>query len=289
MRMAIEHTEKKRKGDVSFRCPVCGRALEKKEKSLLCPEGHSFDISSKGYVNLLLANQKNSRLPGDDPASLAARRAFLEKGYYQCLSDGINRTAIALTGEAPHVADCCCGEGYYIRRLCQALAAAGKQPDCLAFDISKKGVAMAASRRREENIRFAAASVFNIPLPDGKLDFALHCFAPFCAPELERVLKKGGCLLGVIPGRRHLFSMKKVLYDTPYENDEKGYTAQGFLLEDRIRVERETVLTSGEDIRSLFAMTPYYYRTSRRAAERLEKMEELPIEFEFIIQVFRKK
>ena len=31
-----------------LQCPVCGAFLEKKERALVCTEGHSFDIARQG-------------------------------------------------------------------------------------------------------------------------------------------------------------------------------------------------------------------------------------------------
>ena len=70
-----------------LRCPKCGKPLSKEEKRYFCEEGHSYDIAKEGYVNLMLVNQKHSKNPGDNDESLAARRTFLGKGYYQPLAE----------------------------------------------------------------------------------------------------------------------------------------------------------------------------------------------------------
>lgn len=50
-------------------CPVCGEKsgnpplLTRDGNSLRCPKNHCFDISSKGYVNLLLSQHKNVKDP----------------------------------------------------------------------------------------------------------------------------------------------------------------------------------------------------------------------------------
>lgn len=70
---------------MSFRCPVCSDELCKKEKVMLCPNGHSFDIAAKGYVNLLLNNSSGAKRHGDDRLMINARRDFLSKGFYEPL------------------------------------------------------------------------------------------------------------------------------------------------------------------------------------------------------------
>lgn len=72
-----------------FICPVCGSILSQKGKSYRCAGSHSYDISKEGYVNLLLANQKQSSDPGDSKEMLDARKSFLSKGYYKPLARAV--------------------------------------------------------------------------------------------------------------------------------------------------------------------------------------------------------
>jgi len=72
-----------------FICPVCGSPLSREAKSFICAGSHTYDISKEGYVNLLLANQKQSREPGDSKEMLDARKFFLNKGYYKPLARAV--------------------------------------------------------------------------------------------------------------------------------------------------------------------------------------------------------
>lgn len=63
----------------------------------LC-RGHSFDVARQGYVNLLTVNRKHSRSPGDSPVQVAARREFLNAGYYTPLAE---RVCAAMAAERP--------------------------------------------------------------------------------------------------------------------------------------------------------------------------------------------
>src|ERR1035437_6781696 len=69
-----------------LRCPDCVGVLVLSGRSLTCPAGHSFDLAREGYANL-----SRSRRTGDSKEMLRARRRFLEAGYYQPLSDLVNR------------------------------------------------------------------------------------------------------------------------------------------------------------------------------------------------------
>ena len=63
------------RGDIMsiVKCPVCDKTLFKYEKTYKCMNNHSFDISSKGYTNLMLANQSFSDSSGDDKEMILAR------------------------------------------------------------------------------------------------------------------------------------------------------------------------------------------------------------------------
>jgi 23S rRNA (guanine745-N1)-methyltransferase len=142
---------------------------------------------------------------------------------------------------------------------------------------------LAAGRNKE--ISFLVASLFKIPFQDHQADFLLNAFAPASDLEFERVLKKDGLLVTVIPGREHLIELKSVLYDRPYENDEKEPELPSFKLEDQVRIKASIVINNHNDISDLVTMTPYYWRTPKEGLERLNKLDSLTITTEFIIGI----
>ena len=269
-----------------FRCPNCGAKLTREERSYRCAAGHVHDIASEGYVHLLPANQKNSKMPGDDKAMVAARADFLRKGYYEALRRTLAETAVEYAPENAAVLDCGCGEGYYTAALFDALAAVGKQPRMAAVDISKFAVRRAA--KQAKGAECAVASVYHLPLADESCDLLLNCFSPLALHEFRRVLKPGGVMLYVVPAARHLMEMKEVLYDAPYENEEKLTPYEGFTYCEVKAVESRAALRSQSDIAALFGMTPYAWKTPKAGRERLLAMNELDVTVSFRVHVFRK-
>ena len=250
-------------------CPVCGKPLEKIAKEAVCGNGHHFDYAKSGYLNLLLSNKK---IHGDDAAMVKARTAFLESGAYGFLR---NRLA-ELAGESEVLCDLGCGEGYYT----SAFAAREKY----GFDLSKDALKHAA--KKDKQTAYTIASIFHLPLPDACADTVITCFAPLAKEEILRILKPGGRFIFVTPGKRHLFEMKEVLYEHPYENEE-AKPDTGMRLIHREEIEN-TFICSKEQLADLFMMTPYVWRTSRKDQERLKEKEQLSLTAEFVIHVFEK-
>lgn len=269
-----------------FRCPLCAAPLEREAGAYRCGGGHSFDVAREGYVHLLPPNQKHSALPGDDRDMVLARREFLSKGYYQPLLNTLCSQILAVSGETPVLLDAGCGEGWYTAGVCRALRAAGKRPRAAGTDISK--FALRAAARREREAEFAVASSYRLPLADGSVDVLLNCFSPLALEEFRRVLKPGGRFLYVVPGPRHLWEMKEILYENPYPNEEKETPYEGFAYREVVPVEEAVTLESRTDLQNLFRMTPYFWKTPRAGAERLAALEALTVRTSFRVHVFEK-
>lgn len=269
-----------------FRCPLCAAPLERAGGTYRCPGGHSFDVAREGYVHLLPPNQKHSALPGDDRDMVRSRRDFLSKGYYSSLLNTICNQTLALPGEAPVLLDAGCGEGYYTAGVYQAFLSTGRRPRMAGTDISKFALRTAA--RREREVEFAVASSYRLPLADGAADAVLNCFSPLALEEFCRVLRPGGAFLYVVPGPRHLWEMKEILYDRPYPNEERETPYPGFRYREILPVEETVRVESREDLQNLFRMTPYFWKTPRSGAERLAALDHLTLQISFRVHVFEK-
>lgn len=261
-------------------CPVCREALTLSGNSYKCPNAHCFDVAKEGYVNLLRANKAGENI-GDNRSMALCRRDILSKGYYSVLSGALCELIPKYKREG-ELLDVCCGEGYYTSRMAQSLPSF----HISGFDISKEMVRLAAKRR--STARFFVANMTDIPVPAQSCDVVTHLFAPFCSEEFSRVLKDDGVLFSVVSGEKHLLDLKKILYDTPYVNDEAQPEAKDFRLEEKIKVGGEITLASSEDIMSLLRMTPYYYHTPTDGLNRLSALDSLTTAVEFVIFVYKK-
>lgn len=272
-------------------CPVCHNPLVRHERVLSCARGHSFDIASKGYVHLLLSQDKHSKDPGDSKEMAQARKRFLDKGYYaplaQALCDETKKLLPQNTPESPLVVDAGCGDGYYTHALHRSFVESSMAIQLYGLDISKEAIRLAAGRCKE--INFVVASLFKIPLLSEAAHVLINAFAPASDSEFARVLKKQGHLVTVIPGRDHLFELKSVLYEKPYLNDEKEPELPSFTREKQVRVKQFIHIPSPEDLQDLVLMTPYYWKTPKEGLERLGKLSSLKTTIDFIISIHCRK
>jgi len=263
-----------------FCCPVCAKALYKEDRTYKCENGHSFDEAKEGYVNLLVSN-KNGDTSGDDKEMVSSRTRFLEGGYYKPLRDKITELIKEYSPDAGVLLDAGCGEGYYTAAYSEIV------PKTAGVDISKAAVRHAAKKCK--GAEFAVASVYRLPLENESVDVIVNCFSPNAPDQFVRVLKSGGYLFYVVPAPRHLWQLKSVLYDTPYENEEKTENYDGFELVGIEQARSDFLLTSGDDIMALYHMTPYTWNTPKDGAERLKSVNELSVTADFRIHIYRKK
>lgn len=256
---------------MKIRCPICDSPLQRIDKSAVCEQHHSFDYAKQGYLNLLI---KQSKDHGDNAEMVRARTEFLQTGAYQFLRDALSQEVLA--NQSQVLTDLGCGEGYYTSTLpCN---------EKYGFDLSKDALKHAAKKDTKTN--YIVASIFHLPLEDACCDTAITCFAPAASEEIIRILKPQGCFIFVTPGPKHLFEMKSVLYDTPYENEMDDLNIAMKLEKDYL-IENQ-FLCNQDALSNLFMMTPYAYRTSIAGHQKLEAVGTLSLTAQFRIRVYRK-
>ncbi len=293
-----------------YSCPKCKGTLTIVGRCARCAEGHSYDLSREGYLNLLVG--KSGGTHGDNREMLLARQTFLSYGYYRPMADTVSRflmkyaqttssTASSGNGEGACVSsdmstssgvvrllDIGCGEGYYTEIFARALDGIHSPFELYGFDISRDAVKLACRKAvKGIEMNFAVASAYHLPYRDGSFSLVSNLFSPLASDEIARVLCDGGYFVMVIPEREHLFGLKRAIYDTPYKNEVAPFDLTHFALVEDVRLTYPITL-EGEEISALFAMTPYAYRTSAIGRERIAKLETLSTDIDFHILVYKK-
>lgn len=268
-----------------FICPVCNHELILQGNTLKCINNHCYDKAKSGYVNLLMSQAKN-RNHGDDKAMLLARRNFLEKGYYKPLLDKILEIILKYIKNNNVLLDAGCGEGWYTDNIQQELKKRNYNVSVIGIDISKNAVDLLAKRNKE--VESAVASVFKMPVKSESCDVILSVFAPVCTEEVNRVLKPNGVLIRVYPLEKHLYSLKKLIYENVILNKLPDEKMDGLKLIETHAIKDIIHFETNGDILSLFMMTPYYYKTGKSDQEKLYRINKLSTETEFGIDVYRR-
>lgn len=243
-------------------------------------------MAKEGYVHLLPSNKMHSRIPGDTKEMVNARREFLRAGYYKPFSDMLSKLAIKYSPDKCILVDAGCGEGYYTENVYNELLKSGKSVAVSGFDISKFAVRLAA--KSYKNIEYAVASIFDIPIQSDSADVVTNIFAPIVESEFCRILKKNGILIIAVPGEYHLWELKCLVYDQPYTNEVKHTEYEGFEFVERVPVKKKIELFDNLQIRNLFSMTPYYWKTGIDGSLRVKECQHLKTQIHFDFLVYRK-
>ena len=261
-------------------CPVCQAPLKRERASWYCANGHNFDVARQGYVNLLTAGQKHSKHPGDTRQMVAARKEFLDGGFYAPIASEVVR--LLENEPLTSVLDAGCGEGYYLTELSRSLP----QAELVGVDISKDAVRYAAGRN--PNAVWLTATAAKLPFAEASFDALLWMFAMTAAEEFRRVLKPGGVFLQVLAGPEHLMGLKNRIYPTILHKPKLLHSQyEGFVLDRTQTLEFSFELVSGRQIQNLLAMTPHFWRISREAAQKLQELTQLTDTAQVIFNLYR--
>lgn len=266
-------------------CPVCGDALLRNPQGLQCAAGHSFDRHKKGYYNLLLANQKRSKAPGDDANMVLSRKRFLQAGHYAPLAQAIAELVAPSTSESGVLLDAGCGEGYYTGFIGGQISGW----DSIGVDISKPAIAAASQNK---TVEWLVASSARLPILSNSIDVVLTIFSRIEAEEFHRVLNDAGKLLVCAPGERHLWQLRSLLYD-----DVRQYDVSKHLhgLEEKFKLLTQTQrrvplhLNRAEQIQDLLNMTPHGQRLKGEKLAQIQALTELQDEADFCLYVLEKR
>ncbi|MDB5074166.1 MAG: methyltransferase protein [Chloroflexi bacterium] len=246
-------------------CPHCSAMLARDGATYRCENGHAFDVAREGYVNLL-----RTRSTGDSAEMLRARRAFLERSHYAPLAEAVCEVVDTHLREMPtagtmgnartSILDSGCGEGYYLGRLHDYLAAqqGAERYRLWGLDSSKDAIRMAAKRYREMDFVVADCKDM-IPFANGSIAALMDIFAPRNPAEFARVLAPGGLLLIVVPSPNHLGELREALDLLGMEENKLRNvqdSLRGIFSKPEVRPLEYTMDLTAEDVALLVTMTP---------------------------------
>jgi len=250
-----------------FRCPVCEHSFEKMDgNQLVCEEKHSFDLSKKGTLHLLLKPSKSEYTR----EMLLSRQRTARMGFWQPMLDILYPLILDKNGVTLDVG---CGEGAHSAYLREK----GVTGPLVAFDISKEGVNLGAATYEE--IFFLVADLAQSPFETERFDTILNILSPSNYEEFDRLLKPGGRVIKVIPGGDYLKELRAFQPEDKrqYSNKEvrdKFKTHYPDASEHKVHYTVE--LTDGE-IADFLNMTPLGWHIDSETADK-ESLREITVD-----------
>lgn len=171
---------------------TCHQPLQREERRLVCANGHAFDVSRSGYINLLQPQDRRAAVPGDRVEAVVARRRFLDRGFAAPLLAAIRGRV-----SGADILDAGCGEGYYLGSIGRGSG----------VDISTAAIDLAARRYPQCEWIVANADRF-LPYADGSFDTVLSITGRLNAAEFRRVIRESGVLIVAVASPEDLMELR---------------------------------------------------------------------------------
>lgn len=193
-----------------FKCPLCSGAMSMNDTySLTCQSKHTFDLSKKGYLNLLTT----ATSPVYSKELFEARHKVCKAGFYDPLIDAleeiISRYQKRIIKKDTSILDAGCGEGTHIYDIYKRINESWKST-FFGVDISKDSINIAANNKAD--IIWCVADLARLPFEKKSFDLILNILSPANYGEFQRVLTDEGIVVKVVPGRHYLKELRESFY-----------------------------------------------------------------------------
>lgn len=194
-----------------FKCPICnGSMFINGLNSLTCDSKHCFDLSKKGYLNLLTSNNA----PVYSKELFKARHEVCRAGFYDPLinelSNIISRYQNGICKEKITILDAGCGEGSHIYDIFKK-SKGNLSNTFVGVDISKDSINIAASNNAD--VIWSVADLARLPFQDNSFDVVLNILSPANYSEFHRILSDKGIVIKVAPGAQYLKELRETIYN----------------------------------------------------------------------------
>jgi 23S rRNA (guanine745-N1)-methyltransferase len=193
-----------------FKCPVCSQPMAVNNfYSMKCSNSHSFDLSKKGYINLLTSAYE----PVYSKDLFEARHKVCEAGFYDPLIEELSKMIGEYRGahnnKKVSVLDAGCGEGSHLQKISLKLKEDSNH-NFIGIDISKDSINIAANNNSD--IIWCVADLARLPFNNASFDVILNILSPANYTEFERVLRDKGTIIKVVPGLHYLKELRGTIF-----------------------------------------------------------------------------
>lgn len=198
-----------------FKCPLCKENMVTVDKnSIKCVNKHCFDISKKGYVNLLNSNTKTIY----DKELFESRHEIYNSKVYDYLVEEIKSIIknYTLNKYSNYMLDAGCGEGYFLNKLYED-EEINNSCKLIGIDIAKEGISIAT--RGENEIIWCISDLANLPFQNNKFDIILNVLSPANYKEFIRVLSNDGIVIKIVPESNYLKEIRTSIQENIKNSD----------------------------------------------------------------------
>lgn len=236
-----------------FECPICNSELSLNENMLNCINNHTFDIKSNGSLFLVsTSNYKESK--HYNKSFFLARRKFINNEYYKRVYKFIINYINQNYENELLILDLGCGEFTHTNKICENLDGDIK---VLGVDYSKSAIDLATDYLDGNNV-FVVGDITNLPLKNESVDIIINFLSPFNEKEVNRILKKDGTFIKIIPTKMYLRELREIYNMSEYNNETEVLVN----IKEKFKVELEKEIVDSfkiknkEDLKYLLTMTP---------------------------------
>ncbi|WP_159722137.1 methyltransferase domain-containing protein [Enterococcus sp. CSURQ0835] len=253
-----------------FWCPNCQSKMHYQSKSLVCQNGHRFDLAKKGTLYFLTHQVKTEY----DAAMFEPRGRLIKAGMYQPVLEQLAEWIVP-----GNLLDVGCGEGSFLAELNRLK----KNPVNVGFDISKAGIYLATNQPIDAF--WCMADLTNLPFAPASFETILNIFTPSHYQEFKRVLKPGGSVIKVVPQSGYLKELREVYH--PGQNYSNQAVIERFKSE--LHVQAQTRVTyeyeiPAENRLDLLEMSPLEWQVDPAVKARLQAdpLKKITIDLEIL-------
>jgi 23S rRNA (guanine745-N1)-methyltransferase len=216
----------------------CGLPLTWQDRTLTCPDGHTYDLARSGYINLLQPQDRRSLNAGDAKAAIDARARLLDAGVGRPLLHQLVQIVNALSlRERAVVVDLGSGSG-------DALAAVTRNGSIAGIGIDLSTAAAEHAARRFPALTWVVANADRrLPLGDASVDLVMSVHARRNPAECARVLAPGSHLIVAVPAPDDLVELRAAVQGDRVEHDRADALIEEhqapFVLQSRVSVREQ--------------------------------------------------
>ncbi|MBP3038745.1 methyltransferase domain-containing protein [Bacillaceae bacterium Marseille-Q3522] len=273
-----------------FTCPVCGGDMKiVSSKSLVCVNGHLFDLAKQGYVNLTT----HPVTVKYDKKLFTARKTVMDSGFFTPLIKQISEYIKKEfdNNQKINILDAGCGEGSHLAAIKNNIDLQHKSAAIVGIDLAKEGISKAAKNHPE--IIWCVADLANSPFKDHTFHVILNILSPANYTEFHRLLNENGIVMKVIPQRDYLKELREIFFagqeKQAYssENTQEIFSTHFEVIEKQPL--RYCVNVDQSTLEPLIRMTPLSWGAKEEKIQSVLESQLDQITVDFVILIGKKK